>query len=241
MMVATNPPVTRASDPMADRALYERYLPLVRRIAMRTVRRLPREISLDDILGAGWVGLVEALPRAAGMPPEEFEAYASYRVRGAVLDYLRSLDPLTRKLRGASRHIEETIRSLTARLGRNPEEAEIAAGLGLEVEPYRALLGQIAESDVVHLEMSELSASRAQDASPDQIVSQREIVDRVADGISSLPEKQRLVLGLYYQEECTFREIGEVLGVSESRICQIHSEAIHRLRAALGENRSAAR
>ena len=236
-MMVSSPPVNRASDPVADRAVYERYLPLVRRIAMRTVRRLPREISLDDILGAGWIGLVEALPKAAGMPPEEFEAYASYRVRGAVLDYLRSLDPLTRKLRGASRHIEETMRTLTARLGRTPEEAEVAAGLGLEVESYRALLGQIAESDVVHLEMSELSSSRSQDAAPDMLASQRELVDRIAEGVDRLPEKQRVVLGLYYQEECTFREIGEILGVSESRVCQIHSEAIHRVRAMLADGR----
>jgi RNA polymerase sigma factor for flagellar operon FliA len=223
---------------VTDRAVYERYLPLVRRIAMRTVRRLPREISLDDIIGAGWVGLVEALPRAQGMPPEEFEAYASYRVRGAILDYLRSLDPLTRKLRGASRHIEETIRTLTARLGRSPEEAEIAAGLGLAVEPYRALLGQIAETDAVHLELTELTGAHAQEAAPDAVVSQRQMVDRLADGINKLPEKHRVVVGLYYQEECTLREIGQILGVTESRVCQIHSEAIHRLRATLGEGRS---
>jgi RNA polymerase sigma factor for flagellar operon FliA len=233
-MMASTPPTQRTPDVASEKALYERYLPLVRRIAMRTVRRLPREISLDDIIGAGWLGLVEALPRGAGLPPDEFEAYASYRVRGAILDYLRSLDPLTRKLRGASRHIEETIRTLTARLGRNPEEVEIAGALGLEIEPYRALLGQIAESDAVHLEMSELVASHTQDATPDVIVSQREMVDRLSECIGKLPEKQRVVLGLYYQEECTLREIGEILGVTESRVCQIHAEAIHRLRASMG-------
>jgi RNA polymerase sigma factor for flagellar operon FliA len=223
-MMASSPPLTRPMGPVTDRVVYERYLPLVRRIAMRTVRRLPREISLDDIVGAGWVGLVEALPRAAGMP----------RVRGAILDYLRSLDPLTRKLRGASRHIEETIRTLTGRLGRSPEEAEIAAGLGLAVEPYRELLGQIAETDAVHLELTELTGAHAQEAAPDALVSQRQMVDRLADGIGKLPEKLRVVVGLYYQEECTLREIGQILGVTESRVCQIHSEAIHRLRAMLG-------
>jgi RNA polymerase sigma factor FliA len=233
-MMASSPPLNRPMGPVTDRVVYERYLPLVRRIAMRTVRRLPREISLDDIVGAGWVGLVEALPRAAGMPPDEFEAYASYRVRGAILDYLRSLDPLTRKLRGASRHIEETIRTLTGRLGRSPEEAEIAAGLGLAVEPYRELLGQIAETDAVHLELTELTGVHGQEAAPDALVSQRQMVDRLAEGIGKLPERLRVVVGLYYQEECTLREIGQILGVTESRVCQIHSEAIHRLRAALG-------
>jgi RNA polymerase sigma factor for flagellar operon FliA len=240
-MMASSPPLNRPTGPTTDRVLYERYLPLVRRIAMRTVRRLPREISLDDIIGAGWVGLVEALPRAAGMPPEEFEAYASYRVRGAILDYLRSLDPLTRKLRGASRHIEETIRTLTGRLGRSPEEAEIAAGLGLELEPYRALLGQIAETDAVHLELTELNGSPAPDASPDAVVSQRQLVDRLAEGIDRLPERHRIVVGLYYQEECTLREIGQILGVTESRVCQIHAEAIHRLRASLSDGKGNAR
>lgn len=239
-MMASSPPLGRSVAPVTDRAVYERYLPLVRRIAMRTVRRLPREISLDDIIGAGWVGLVEALPRAQGMPPEEFEAYASYRVRGAILDYLRSLDPLTRKLRGASRHIEETIRALTARLGRSPEEAEIAAGLGLALEPYRVLLGQIAETDAVHLELTEFTGAHAQEAAPDAVVSQRQMVDRLAEGINKLPEKHRLVVGLYYQEECTLREIGQIIGVTESRVCQIHSEAIHRLRATLGEGKGRA-
>lgn len=237
--MATSSPLNRAG-PVADRAVYERYLPLVRRIAMRTVRRLPREISLDDIIGAGWVGLVEALPRATGMPHEEFEAYASYRVRGAILDYLRSLDPLTRKLRGASRHIEETIRTLTGRLGRSPEEAEIAAGLGLAIEPYRALLGQIAETDAVHLELTELTGAHTQDAAPDAVVSQRQMVDRLAEGIDKLPEKHRVVVGLYYQEDCTLREIGQILGVTESRVCQIHSEAIHRLRASLSHSKEGA-
>jgi RNA polymerase sigma factor for flagellar operon FliA len=219
----------------ADRALYERYLPIVRRIAMRMVRRLPREITFDDLLSAGWIGLVEALRRRGECSTEEqFEAYASHRIRGAILDYLRSLDPMSRKMRGASREITSAIKMLTSRLGRAPTEEEVAGELGLLIDDYHMLLGQVAQADPARIELTDFSeAGSDPDFAPDMLLSQREMVSRVADAIDALPEKLQLVLSLYYQEECSLREIGEVLGVTESRACQLHSEAIHHLRARL--------
>ena len=230
---STMPPPERLGS--ASRAMYERYLPLVRRIAMRLVRQLPQAITVDDLLSAGWVGLVEAARRRTPqMPEEEFEAYASHRVRGAILDYLRSLDPMSRRMRGASRQITGAIRSLTARLSRAPEEEEIAAELGIEIETYRALLGQVAQADAARVDLSEVAGPRTgSEQLPDAMASRRELADRIADAVDTLPDRLRVVMGLYYQEDCSLREIGEILGVTESRVCQLHSEAVHRIRAHL--------
>ena len=228
---------------LADTAnLYERYTPLVRRIAMKTVRSLPSSVTLDDLLSAGWIGLAEALQRRTnGMDEEQFEAYASHRVQGAILDYLRSLDPLSRKLRGASRRISDTTAELSSRLGRAPEEEEIAADLGLSLETYHQLLMQIAEAGLARLELTENSGWAPEQSSPESLATERELVDRVAVAIDELPERLRTVLGLYYQEDCSFREIGEVLGVTESRACQLHTEAVHRIRAKMKDNRGSTR
>lgn len=218
--------------PATDVAVYQRYLPLVRRISMRTVRRLPPEVSLDDVLGAGWMGLAEALRRRTSqMNEEQFEAYASHRIRGAILDHLRSLDPLSRKMRGASRQIAAAIRTLTGRFGRLPVEEEIAGELGLGIDTYRELVGQVAEVDCTRLELTEHTGDRSPPESrPDFLASRHEAVQMVTEAIDGLPERLKTVLGLYYQEDCSLREIGEILGVTESRVCQMHSEAVQRIR-----------
>jgi len=211
----------------------EQYLPLVRRIAMRLIRNLPSTIALDDIISAGWVGLSEALQRCpADMADGDLEAYASYRVRGAILDYLRSLDPLTRKLRGASRRITQTVVALTQEKGRLPDEDEIAAGLGVTLAEYHELLREIGEAGFARLDIDMVEPSSLE-PSPEANVLKRDLGARVANAIAALPERLQLVLGLHYQEECTLREIGAVLGVSESRACQLHAEAIQLVRALL--------
>lgn len=219
--------------------LYERYTPLVRRIAMKTVRSLPASVTLDDLLSAGWIGLAEALQRrTANMADEQFEAYASHRVQGAILDYLRHLDPLSRKLRGASRRISDATVELASRFGRAPEEDEIAGELGLSLDDYQQLLMQIAEAGLARLELTEDSGGLAEQSSPEALATEHELADQVAAAIDELPERLRTVLGLYYQEDCSFREIGAVLGVTESRACQLHTEAVHRIRGRIKERRS---
>lgn len=222
--------------------LYERYTPLVRRIAMKTIRTLPASYTLDDLLSAGWIGLADALRRRTETMDEvQFEAYASHRVQGAILDYLRSLDPLSRKLRGASRRITEATAALVARLGRAPEEDEIAAELGLPLEQYHQLLTDIAEAGLARLELTQSAPDQVELSSPEAMTAQRELIDQVSEAIDALPERLKTVLGLYYQEECSFREIGEVFGVTESRACQLHTEAVHRIRARLSDRTSARR
>jgi RNA polymerase sigma factor for flagellar operon FliA len=208
---------------------------MVRRLAMRIIRRVPQAVSMDDILSAGWLGLVEARRRRDACPTEaQFEAYAAHRVRGAMLDYLRGLDPMSRRQRQASRSITTAIRDLTQELNRPPTEEEIAASLGLDPESFQQLLAEIGRSDACRLEGTDPGSLASPLApGPEELVGQREMVGVVAQGIDQLPERLQLVLGLYYQEELSLAEIGEVLGVTESRACQLHSECIHRLRATL--------
>lgn len=221
------------ADP-SQREIYDRYLPIVRRIAMKTVRSLPPSVTIDDVISAGWLGMVEALGRRTPeMTEEHFEAFASYRVRGSILDHLRMLDPMSRKLRGASRKITQVVTELVGRLGRAPEQEEVAGELGVSLEEYQRLLSEISEAGFARLELSDLAESAAQEKSPEAITSKRELAEVIAEAIEKLPERLNMIVGLYYQEECSFREIGEVLGVTESRVCQLHAEAIHLIRAAL--------
>lgn len=221
-----------------DRGAYEKFQPLVRRTAIRLARRVPSTITVADLVGYGWVGLMEAYQRSeANMPDEEFEAYALYRVRGAMLDYLRSLDPATRDMRRASRRVTRAIRELSGKLGREPEEEEIAEVLGMEVSAYRAMLDKIAAAGMARLELLDLDDidGSSKVATTDEAVDKRKLGEAVAAAIETLPAKLVQVLALYYQEDCTLRQIGQVLGVSESRVSQLHTEAIHRLRAAVGK------
>ncbi len=201
---------------------------------MRSIRTLPSSLTLDDILSAGWVGMSEALKRRTqDMDEVHFEAYASYRVRGAILDYLRMLDPLSRKLRNASRRITDAISGLTAELGRAPHEDEIAMQLGLSLEAYQSLLSEISDAGFARLELTSAGEPAAHEPSPEALASRSEMVQNVTQAIEELPERLQLVLGLHYQEECSLREIGEILGVTESRVCQLHAEAVHLIRALL--------
>lgn len=214
---------------------YDRFAPLVRRIAMKMARRVPRHVTVNDLIGYGWMGLVEAFSRAhEGMPHNELEAYASYRIRGAMQDYLRELDPLTRDLRALSKRIAQACRDVTRDFGRAPEEAEIAARLGWTVDTYRETLHRVAEAGMAHLEVIDFEQVAGHGASPEEEVSRSMLKEAVADAIPSLPPRLQQVLALYYQSDCTLREIGDVLGVTEARACQLHSEAIHRLRAMVG-------
>jgi RNA polymerase sigma factor for flagellar operon FliA len=230
-----------ANEHRAARALsaddYRKYLPIVRRTAIRLARKVPSHISVADLTGYAWVGLVEAFARASpDMDDEEFEAYALYRIRGAMLDYLRSLDTQTRASRATSRKVTRAIRKLTGTLKRAPEENEIAAELGVTVEQYRITLSALDRAGMSRLEILDIDADLTADAGelPEDSAGNKELRDAVATAVTTLPARLQQVLALYYTEECTLREIGTILDVSESRVSQLHTEAVHRLRAAVG-------
>jgi len=230
-----------ASEQRASRVLsagdYRKYLPIVRRTAMRLARKVPSHISVADLTGYAWIGLVEAFSRAGEhMTEAEFEAYALYRIRGAMLDHLRSLDTQSRASRATSRKVTRAIHKLTQSLLRPPEEAEIAAELSMTLIEYRSTLAALDRAGMNRLEMLDLDNELPADGTdlPEELAGRKQIHEAVAEAIHTLPERLQHVLALYYTEECTLREIGAVLDVSESRVCQLHTEAVHRLRAAIG-------
>jgi RNA polymerase sigma factor for flagellar operon FliA len=223
------------------------HLPTVRYLARRIHERLPQHVELDDLVSAGVVGLIDALSKFDHNKKVQFKSYAQFRIRGAILDSLRTLDWSPRELRRKGRAIEEAIRAVTQRAGRAPLEQEIAAEMELTLSEYQALLGDLKGLEIgsLHMERSEDSGDEELSyipGSPDEDPLFRclkgEMKQRLADAIDALPEKERMVLTLYYYEELTMREIGLTLGVVESRISQIHSSAVLRLRVALASLRT---
>jgi RNA polymerase sigma factor for flagellar operon FliA len=229
-----------------DQLLME-HLPTVRYLARRIHERLPQHVDLDDLISAGVVGLIDAFSKFDHGKKVQFKSYAQFRIRGAILDSLRTLDWSPRELRRKGRAVEEAIRSVTQRVGRAPTEQEIAGEMELSLTEYQQLLG-----DLKGLEIGSLNMERSEDSgdeelayipgSPDEDPLFRclkgEMKQRLADAIDELPEKERMVLTLYYYEELTMKEIGLTLGVVESRVSQIHSSAVLRLRVALASLRS---
>jgi RNA polymerase sigma factor for flagellar operon FliA len=224
-----------------DRMLME-HLPIVRYLARRIHERLPQHVELDDLISAGVVGLIDAFSKFDHNKKVQFKSYAQFRIRGAILDSLRTLDWSPRELRRKGRAVEEAIRSLTQRAGRVPSEQEIAREMELSLAEYQQLLG-----DLKGLEIGSLHIERSEDSGDDELAYipgspeedplfrclKGEMKQRLADAIDELPEKERMVLTLYYYEELTMKEIGLTLGVVESRVSQIHSSAVLRLRTAL--------
>jgi RNA polymerase sigma factor for flagellar operon FliA len=230
-----------AANAERERILLE-HLPTVTYVARRIHERLPQHVELDDLISAGVVGLIDAFSKFDHSKKVLFKSYAQFRIRGAILDSLRTLDWSPRELRRKGRAVQEAIRELTQRLGRAPAEPEIAAEMGLELAEYQQLLG-----DLKGLEIGSLHVERSEDSGDEELVYipgspeddplfrclQSEMRDRLAEAIDELPEKERLVLTLYHYESLTMKEIGQMLGVVESRISQIHSSAVVRLRASL--------
>jgi RNA polymerase sigma factor for flagellar operon FliA len=231
------------ADVERERMLLE-HLPAVRYVARRIHGRLPQHVELDDLVSAGVVGLIDAFSKFDHTKKVQFKSYAQFRIRGAILDSLRVLDWSPRELRRKGRAVEEAIRTVTQRRGRAPAEQEIAAEMGLELPEYQQLLG-----DLRGLEIGSLHVERSEDSGDEELAYipgapeddplfrclQGEMRERLAKAIDELPEKDRLVLTLYHYENLTMKEIGQMLGVVESRISQIHSSAVVRLRTSLGE------
>ncbi|HVN07541.1 MAG TPA: FliA/WhiG family RNA polymerase sigma factor [Patescibacteria group bacterium] len=220
-------------------------LPQVRYMARRIHSRLPAHVPFEDLLQAGVLGLLDALEKFDPGRNVQLESYMKFRIRGAILDELRSLDWSPRELRRKARRIEEAEQQLRAKLGRDPTTPELAAALGTSVEQFHQLTRELRGLDVASLNqvatatedgMEQDCASRLaspEAASPLEICTGQQQRSRLEEGIRRLPERERLALTLYYYEELTMKEVGEVLGVGESRVSQLHSAALARLRACL--------
>ena len=224
-----------------ERLLLE-HLPIVRFLARRIHERLPQHVDVEDLVSAGVVGLMDAFTKFDPGKKVQFRSYAQFRIRGAILDSLRTLDWSPRELRRKGRAMEEAIRSVTARLGRPPSEVEVAAEMGLGLQEYQQLLGELKglEIGTLHVERNEDSGEEELAYVPARLDEdplfrclRGELEEKLSEAIASLPDRERLVMTLYYYEELTMREIGLALGVVESRVSQVHASAVVHLRAAL--------
>lgn len=219
-----------------EQEMIERYGVLVKRIAHHLLGRLPQTVSLDDLIQAGMIGLIEALRKYDGARGASFETYAGIRIRGAMLDEVRKTDWAPRSVHRQSREVSHVIRYLENVLGREPQDREIADHMGLELEEYYHIINDSVSSRLFSyeqvLEEGTLAEPAADSAVVDDLTKEAMRTALVA-GIKQLPEREALVLSLYYDDELNLKEIGEVLGVSESRISQIHSQAVARLRSKL--------
>jgi RNA polymerase sigma factor for flagellar operon FliA len=217
-----------------------RYLPLVRRVVQRLAVRKPPHIELDDLVSWGIVGLLDAIEKYDPKKEALFSTYAQFRIRGAILDHLRSLDWVPRSVRQKASLIEKVSHELEGKLGRPPVEEELAAALDLSLAEYQELLGKVGEMALFSLEDLGFGAGEERlgpdleqdegEADPLRSLLSQERVRLVADAIGRLPERERLVVSLYYNEELTMKEVGGVLGLTESRVSQLHSQAMLRLK-----------
>jgi RNA polymerase sigma factor for flagellar operon FliA len=218
------------------RSLAERYMGIIRRHAHRLRRKLPTHVEFEELVGAGSLGLADALSKFDGLAPDSFERYLGYRIRGAMIDELRSCDPLSPRLRSLSDRIAGAVRQITAELGRPAEEREIARRLDLSVEALRKQRALVAFGGVISLDVGEEVVGRLEIAdesveAADAQVARKERADELARAVERLPEKLQLVIRLRYERDYNLREVGRVLGVTESRASQLHTEAIAMLRA----------
>jgi len=235
-------------DASARERLVVAYSPLVKFVAGRLGAGLPSHVDDADLISYGLMGLIGAIERFEPERGIKFETFAMTRIRGAIIDELRSLDWVPRSVRARAREIEAAQSKLEHELQRAPTEEELAAKLGIDEEELRTFLLEIANSSVYALDelwtisdssgdsvslLDTISDPRADD--PQESLASSEIKDRLTEGISSLPEREQLVIALYYYENLTLREIGEVLGVTESRVSQLHTKAVMRLKSALQE------
>ena len=229
--------------------LLESYLPIVRKIAVHMIARLPACVELDDLIQAGRLGLIEAWQRFQENGAASFETFATQRIRGAILDELRAMDWVPRRVRQSARRVEEAIQTAGHRQGHAPTEPEIARELKLSLAEYHELLVKIQGCQLVYAEdfnredldksIFDQDAARhaQQDRCPDEDpmarIASAQFRSRLAEAIEALPERERRVLSLYYQEDMNLREISAVLEVNPSRASQLHSQAISRLRVML--------
>jgi RNA polymerase sigma factor FliA len=237
-----------SADVQARERLVVAYSPLVKYVSGRMASGLPAHVDEADLISYGLVGLINAIERFEPEREIKFETYAITRIKGSIIDELRSLDWVPRSVRARAREIEKANAKLEHQLQRAPTDEEMAAALGWSIEEFQDALLQISNSTIAALDelwtvgdssgdqvslLDTLPDERAPD--PAAVMDQTDLKDRVADAIARLPDRERRVIGLYYYMNLTLREIGEVLGVTESRVSQLHTKAVLRLRSRLGE------
>ncbi|RMG60618.1 MAG: FliA/WhiG family RNA polymerase sigma factor [Deltaproteobacteria bacterium] len=221
-------------------ALILEYLPKVRYVAGRLAMKLPSHVEMEDLISCGITGLIDAVDRFDPAKNVKFSTYAEFRIRGAMLDYLREMDWFPRSIRQRANALQQIYADLEAHLGRPPEEEEVARELGITVEELRKELSLISGISLFSLDdldendestfsnRKHLAAYLQEKRNDEEFL--RDMKELLAKAIEELPENEKLLISLYYYEEMTMREIGAILGLTESRICQIHNQAILRLR-----------
>jgi RNA polymerase sigma factor for flagellar operon FliA len=222
-------------------ALIKQYQPLVRRLAHYMMAKLPASVEVDDLIQVGLIGLADALSRYEVSQGVQFETFATQRIRGAMLDELRGNDWMSRGSRKSQKEIETTMRRLEHRLGRSPIESEIAAEMDMTLVEYQSLLGKVRGTQLVYLE--DMSRNGEDDdnfldrhvadseADPMNMLRDHRLRESLVAAIKGLPEREQYIMSMYYEQDMNLKEIAAVLDVTESRICQLHSQSIARLRA----------
>ena len=222
-----------------------KYQPLVRRLAYRLLSRLPASIEVDDLIQVGMIGLTEAIARFEPTQGVQFETFASQRIRGAMIDELREGDWMSRGSRKSQKDIEQAVSRLQQKLQRVPKESEIAAELGMPLADYQHLLAKVRGTQLVYLE--DISGGNDDDgfldrhmgdseADPSAKLQDHRMRTALVAAINVLPEREQQIMSMYYEHDMNLKEIAAVLGVTESRICQLHSQSIARLRSKLREH-----
>ncbi|MDX8392189.1 MAG: FliA/WhiG family RNA polymerase sigma factor [Mariprofundaceae bacterium] len=237
----------RKADDMSGNAeqLLQEYLPMIRYHAGQLIRRVPNSVEMDDLIDSGVLGLLDAAQRFDSSRDVQFKTFAGYRVRGAMIDYIREFDWLPRGLRDSSKQMQQAIIELEQQHGRPAEEDEIAAHLGFQINEYRTRLQQVRGMAIVYfddlpvisddgdaLDILE-SIEIGQEERPEHQTAIRQFSDRLAGCIESLPTRERVLLTLYYFEELNMKEVALILNLTESRISQIHSQMVLRIRGML--------
>ena len=223
-------------------AVIKEYAPMVKYVANRIAMRLPPHVEVDDLISVGVLGLIDAIDKYDSTRGAKFKTYAEFRVRGAILDELRSMDWVPRSVRQKASSMDGVVKKLQNKLGRRPEEDEIAEEMGISLDELFTTLNETKSMPILSLEDLGIAKESGEqqslldclagknDADPQTHLRLVELKEIIASAIDTLPEKERLMISLYYYEELTMKEIGGVLGITESRVSQIHSKAVFRLR-----------